>query len=101
MPSSERCEARILKRRPRPTRVAAGDGQDDRADPRKFRLPRSPRETPMFGLTNDDAATNAIDLLKRDHRSVEELFKHYEDIKDGAEDAAKEELVAQICDALT
>jgi hemerythrin superfamily protein len=54
----------------------------------------------MFGLTND-TGTNAIELLKRDHRTVEELFKHYEYMKDGAEDAAKEELVAQICDALT
>ena len=55
----------------------------------------------MFGMTSDETGSNAIDLLKRDHRSVEELFKHYEDLKDGAEDAAKEELVAQICDALT
>lgn len=55
----------------------------------------------MFGLTNDDGATNAIELLKRDHRTVEELFRNYEDMKDGAEDAAKEQLVAQICDALT
>ena len=55
----------------------------------------------MFGLTNDDSGTNAIDLLKNDHRTVEELFKQYEDIKDGTDDATKEELVAQICDALT
>lgn len=55
----------------------------------------------MFGLTNDDSGTNAIDLLKNDHRTVEDLFKQYEDIKDGTDDAAKEELVAQICDALT
>ena len=55
----------------------------------------------MFGMTNDNAATNALELLKGDHRTVEEMFKQYEDMKDGAEDAAKEELVAQICDALT
>ena len=55
----------------------------------------------MFGLTNDDSGTNAIDLLKNDHRTVEDLFKQYEDIKDGTDDAAKEELVARICDALT
>ena len=55
----------------------------------------------MFGLANDDTGTNAIDLLKNDHRTVEELFRQYEGIKDGTDDAAKEELVAQICDALT
>lgn len=55
----------------------------------------------MFGMTNDNAGANAIELLKGDHREVEQLFKQYEDIKEGAEDAAKEELVAQICDALT
>jgi hemerythrin superfamily protein len=55
----------------------------------------------MFGLSNDDGGTNALELLKRDHREVEKLFSQYEEIKDGAEDAAKEELVAQICDALT
>jgi hemerythrin superfamily protein len=55
----------------------------------------------MFGLTNDSGGTNAIELLKNDHRMVEDLFKQYEDIKEGAEDQAKEELVAQICGALT
>lgn len=55
----------------------------------------------MFGMTNDNAGANAIELLKGDHREVEQLFKQYEDIKEGAEDAAKGELVAQICDALT
>ena len=55
----------------------------------------------MFGTSNDNAGANAIELLKGDHREVEQLFKQYEDIKEGAEDAAKEELVAQICDALT
>jgi hemerythrin-like domain-containing protein len=55
----------------------------------------------MFGMTNDNGGANAIELLKGDHREVEQLFKQYEDIKEGAEDAAKEELVAQICDALT
>lgn len=54
----------------------------------------------MFGMSNDDKAS-AIDLLKRDHDEVDKLFAHYEEIKDGAEDRAKETLVAQICDALT
>jgi hemerythrin-like domain-containing protein len=54
----------------------------------------------MFGTTND-ASVNALELLKRDHQEVDKLFKQYEDLKEGAEDSAKEELVAQICDALT
>jgi hemerythrin superfamily protein len=54
----------------------------------------------MFGMSND-ASTNALELLKRDHQEVDKLFKQYEEIKDGAEDSAKEELVTQICDALT
>jgi len=54
----------------------------------------------MFGTTSSEN-TNAIDLLKRDHDDVDKLFSHYEDIKDGDDDADKELLVAQICDALT
>ena len=54
----------------------------------------------MFGMTND-ASVNALELLKRDHQEVDKLFKQFEDIKEGAEDSAKEELVTQICDALT
>ncbi|HEX5122780.1 MAG TPA: hemerythrin domain-containing protein, partial [Rhodanobacteraceae bacterium] len=54
----------------------------------------------MFGMTND-ASVNALELLKRDHQQVDKLFKQFEDIKEGAEDSAKEELVTQICDALT
>jgi hemerythrin superfamily protein len=54
----------------------------------------------MFGMTSD-TSTNALELLKRDHQEVDKLFKQYEEIKDGAESSAKEELVAQICDALT
>ena len=54
----------------------------------------------MFGMTSDDS-TNAIELLKRDHDEVDKLFAHYEEIRDGAENRAKETLAAQICDALT
>ena len=54
----------------------------------------------MFGMTNDDGM-NAIELLKRDHDAVEKLFAQYEEIKDGADDSEKENLVTQICDALT
>ena len=54
----------------------------------------------MFGLTND-TSPNALELLRHDHQEVDNLFKQYEEIKEGAEDSAKEELVAQICDALS
>jgi len=59
----------------------------------------------MFGMTSsEDTNTtnlNAIELLKRDHDDVDKLFSQYEDIKDGGDDAEKEILVSQICDALT
>jgi hemerythrin superfamily protein len=40
---------------------------------------------------------NAIELLKHDHREVEEYFEQYEDLED---DADKAELSAKICQAL-
>ncbi len=52
----------------------------------------------MFGMTDDD---DAIELLKRDHDEVETMFRQYEEIRDGATEAQKKDLVAQICDALT
>ena len=54
----------------------------------------------MFGMANDDS-TNALELLKRDHDAVDKLFAEYEDLKDSADDSEKENLVGQICDALT
>ena len=54
----------------------------------------------MFGMTDPDKM-NALDLLQRDHDEVDRLFKHYEEIKHGAEAAEKERLVAEICDALS
>lgn len=54
----------------------------------------------MFGMTNE-RGSNALDLLKHDHQEVDTLFRHYEEIKDGADDSEKEPLVTQICDALT
>ena len=54
----------------------------------------------MFGMANDDS-TNALEILKRDHDAVDKLFAEYEDVKDGADDSEKENLVGQICDALT
>jgi hemerythrin superfamily protein len=40
---------------------------------------------------------NAVELLKRDHREVEEYFDQYEDLDDGAE---KAELSGKICQTL-
>ena len=54
----------------------------------------------MFGMTNEEG-TSALDLLRRDHQEVDKMFQQYEEIKDGAGDDEKENLVAQICDALT
>ena len=54
----------------------------------------------MFGMTNEEG-TSALDLLKRDHQEVDKMFHEFEEIKDGASDDEKENLVAQICDALT
>ena len=54
----------------------------------------------MFGMS-DPETMNAVDLLTRDHDEVDKLFKQYDEIKDGASDAEKERLVAEICNALT
>ncbi|MFI4888361.1 MAG: hemerythrin domain-containing protein [Burkholderiales bacterium] len=54
----------------------------------------------MFGMIDDDS-TNALELLKRDHDAVDRLFEEYDEIKDGAEDCEKEQLVGRICHALT
>jgi len=54
----------------------------------------------VFGFA-DSNSTNAIDLLKRDHREVEELFDQYEKAKDDADEASKRELATRICAALS
>ncbi len=54
----------------------------------------------VFGFV-DSNSTNAIDLLKRDHKEVEELFDQYEKAKDDADTAAKQELAVRICAALS
>jgi hemerythrin-like domain-containing protein len=54
----------------------------------------------MFGIASDENG-NALELLKRDHDAVDKLFAEYEDLKDGASESEKENLVAQICDALS
>jgi hemerythrin superfamily protein len=44
---------------------------------------------------------DAIELLTEDHRKVDELFEEYEASKDEADDADKENRVAEICAELT
>jgi hemerythrin-like domain-containing protein len=51
-------------------------------------------------MTSEDG-TSALDLLKRDHQEVDKMFHEFEEIKDGASGDEKENLVAQICDALS
>jgi hemerythrin superfamily protein len=55
----------------------------------------------MFGMTNEERGTNALELLKRDHDEVDKMFAEFERIKDDGDDAQKEDLVARICEALT
>jgi len=43
--------------------------------------------------------SNAIELLKQDHRMVERLFKQFEEVKDNDEDAAAE-IIESACAAL-
>lgn len=54
----------------------------------------------MFGL-NDAESTNALDLLKRDHKEVDDLFQHFEDAKEDGNRKLRGEIAAQICVALT
>jgi len=54
----------------------------------------------MFGL-NDAESTNALDLLKRDHKEVDDLFQHFEDAKEDGNRKLRGEIAAQICAALT
>ncbi len=54
----------------------------------------------MFGLTND-STPDAIDLLKADHKAVDDLFKEFESARDDNNAPMRRALVAQICDALT
>jgi len=53
----------------------------------------------MFGIGESD--NDAINILKRDHREVEALFKDYEEQKDDGKSAAKTKLARLICEALT
>ena len=54
----------------------------------------------MFGLMAGEG-TNAIDLLKKDHEEVEELFDQFEDAKEDDNDEMRAALASSICSALT
>ena len=54
----------------------------------------------MFGTTSSESVS-ALDLLKQDHDEVDAMFRQFEDMKDEGDGAAKESLVAKICDALS
>jgi len=71
------------------TRKSSGSkgSKDQSAKPSKARSSGNP---------NGDA----IEMLVRDHREVDALFKNFEAIKDGDEEE-KERLVQQVCGALT
>ena len=45
--------------------------------------------------------TDAMEMLKDDHRQVEALFKEYEQLADGDDVAAKEAMATEICEMLT
>ena len=47
----------------------------------------------------EQETTNAIDMLKQDHRMVEELFDQFERVKDNDEEAAAE-IIESACAAL-
>lgn len=47
----------------------------------------------------DNSRVNALELLEKDHREVEELFDQFDEIKD--DDDRKEALAQKICMALT
>jgi hemerythrin superfamily protein len=61
---------------------------------------QSARSSKARGTGNPNA--DALDMLIRDHREVDALFKEFESIKDSEEDDdEKERLVQQVCEALT
>ena len=54
----------------------------------------------MLGLPSS-GVTDAIDLLKKDHEAVEDLFDLVEDAKENDNDEDMAKLVASVCSALT
>jgi len=55
----------------------------------------------MFGLNDTPEGTDVLDLLKQDHRQVDDLFEEYEALRGDGANRAKGELAARICDALS
>src|SRR5947207_8911955 len=53
----------------------------------------------MLGLPSSEM--DAIDLLKKDHEAVEDLFDQFEDAKESENDDEMATLVASVCSALT
>lgn len=53
----------------------------------------------MFGFS-DPNSSNAIDLLKRDHHEVTELFEQYETAWKDGDTRSRQILAAEICNAL-
>jgi hemerythrin superfamily protein len=63
---------------------------------------RGGAKMPAKALSRRKQAMTAIDLLKEDHKMVQDIFKEYRKlIKDGGDDRRKEMLVRRACDALT
>ena len=54
----------------------------------------------MLGLQSNEVS-DAIDLLKKDHETVEDLFDQFEDAKESRNDEEMAALVGSICNALT
>ncbi|HEY2818766.1 MAG TPA: hemerythrin domain-containing protein [Casimicrobiaceae bacterium] len=54
----------------------------------------------MLGLQSNEVS-DAIDLLKKDHETVEDLFDQFEDAKESQNDEEMAALVGSICSALT
>src|SRR5437764_3495793 len=56
-------------------------------------------EVSMLGLQSNEL--DGIDLLKKDHETVEDLFDQFEDAKESHNDEEMGALVSSICSALT
>jgi hemerythrin superfamily protein len=67
---------------------------------RSFSVRDDHRGGSMLGLPSS-SVNDAIDLLKRDHEAVEDLFDQFEDAKENDNDEDMATLVASVCSALT
>ncbi len=57
---------------------------------------------PRSGKTNADAGTDAIALLKADHRAVRKLFEEYESLaKNDGDESERQALATRICTEIT